>query len=396
MKPLAILEGQADFSLVLGGPLFQLFRRAHLSGDALELARRRMLVVTGVAWLPLLLLSAFAGNALGDTIGIAFLHDIEAQVRFLIALPILIGAELVVHLRIRPIVAEFVKRRIVVAEDLPRFHEAIATTRRARNSVIGELVLLALVYTLGPWVWQSQVALGSASWYAVPGDEQMQLTSAGYWHFFVSVPIFHFILLRWYLRFLLWFWLLWRVSRLNLRLIPIHPDRAAGLGFLGASTDAFAPILFAQVAVLAGVVASQILHAGLSLMDFRVQLAGFVVFLVVVILIPLTVFAPHLARARRQGSGDFGRLASRYGKAFEDKWVHGGASADEALLGSADIQSLADLGNSYAVVQAMRFAPFGFKEATTLIGAAAVPLLPLTLTIFSLEELVGHAIKVVF
>ena len=396
VKPLAILEGQADFSLVLGGPLFKLFRRAHLSGDALELARRRMLVITGIAWLPLLLLSAFAGNALGDTVGIAFLHDIEAQVRFLIALPILIGAELVVHLRIRPIVAEFVKRRIVVAEDLPRFHEAIAATLRARNSVIGELVLLALVYTLGPWVWQSQVALGSASWYAVPGDEQMQLTSAGYWYFFVSVPIFHFILLRWYLRFFLWFWLLWRVSRLNLRLNPIHPDRAAGLGFLGASTDVFAPILFAQVAVLAGVVASQIFYAGHNLMDFRVQLAGFVAFLVVVVLVPLTVFTSHLARARREGLVDLGRLASRYVKAFDEKWVRDAMPADDALLGSGDIQSLADLGNSYAVVQEMRSAPFGFKDVTTLAATAIVPLLPLTLTIFSLEELVGHAIRVVF
>ena len=396
MKPLAILEGQADFSLVLGGPLFQLFRRAHLSGDALELVRRRVLVITGVAWLPLLLLSAFSGNALGDAIGIPFLHDIEAQVRFLIALPILIAAELVVHLRIRPIVAEFVKRRIVIPEDLPRFHEAIASTLRARNSVIGELVLLVLVYTFAPWVWHSQVALGTATWYALPGAAQMELTPAGYWYFFVSIPIFHFILLRWYLRFLLWFWLLWRVSRLNLRLIPIHPDRAAGLGFLGASTNAFAPILFAQVAVLAGVVASQIFYAGHNLMDFRVQLAGFVAFLVVVVLVPLTVFTPHLARARGQGLGDFGRLASRYVKAFDDKWVRGAVPADDALLGSGDIQSLADLGNSYAVVQEMRFAPFGFKDAATLAGTAAVPLLPLTLTIFSLEELVGHAIRVVF
>ena len=35
------LEATPDFSLVLGGPLFQLFRRAHLSGDALELMHRR-------------------------------------------------------------------------------------------------------------------------------------------------------------------------------------------------------------------------------------------------------------------------------------------------------------------------------------------------------------------
>jgi len=46
-----------DFSLVLGGPLYQLWRWSRLSGDALELLRRRVFVLTVVAWAPLLLLS---------------------------------------------------------------------------------------------------------------------------------------------------------------------------------------------------------------------------------------------------------------------------------------------------------------------------------------------------
>ncbi len=50
-----------DFSLVLGGPLFQIIRRAHLSGNALELARRRTVAISLFAWLPLLILSALGG-----------------------------------------------------------------------------------------------------------------------------------------------------------------------------------------------------------------------------------------------------------------------------------------------------------------------------------------------
>src|SRR5687767_15010280 len=97
-KP-AILEEQSDFSLVLGGPLFQLFRRMHMSGDALELMRRRIVIITCVAWVPLLLLSALSGHTLGDKVAVPFLYDIEAHARFLIALPILIAAELAVHSR---------------------------------------------------------------------------------------------------------------------------------------------------------------------------------------------------------------------------------------------------------------------------------------------------------
>jgi hypothetical protein len=394
-KP-AILDEHLDFSLVLGGPLFQFFQRAHLSGERLEFMRRRVLVVACVAWVPILLLSAYEGHALGGAIKIPFLHDIEAHVRFLIALPILIAAELIIDQRIRPVVRQFVERRIVVPAELTKFNSAIDATRRVRNSAIVEVALLVLVYTLGLWVWRSQNALGGASWYAIPEGGQLHLTLAGYWYVFVSLPIFQFILVRWYLRFFIWFRFLWQVSRLHLRLIPTHPDRAAGLGFLGTGTYAFAPILFAQGAMLAGLIASQIFYAGQNLLSFKMPVAGLVAFFLVIILSPLLVFSQHLARVKRQGLGDYGRLANRYVQAFDEKWIEGVAPADDELLGSGDIQSLADLGNSYTVIQEMRLVPFGLKDVGRLAAATLAPLVPLTLTIFSLEELVGHLIKVLF
>ena len=135
----AILDDHPDFSLVLGGPLFQLFRRAHLSGDTLELLRRRVLIIASVAWLPLLLLSALEGHALDGALKIPFLYDIEAHVRFLITVPVLIFAELVVHQRIRAAVRQFVERGIVTPELRAKFDAAIESTMRARNSVIERL-----------------------------------------------------------------------------------------------------------------------------------------------------------------------------------------------------------------------------------------------------------------
>ena len=386
---------RTDFSLVLGGPLFQLFRRAHLSGDALQLLRRRILVIACVAWLPLLVLSAFAGNVEGG-VKVPFLYDIEAHVRFLVALPILVAAELVVHLRLRPVVEQFVERGIVVAADLPRFRGIVESILRLRNSAVAELVLAVVVFTLGFWVWRSQVALETATWYAAPDGAGMRFTPAGYWYVFVALPIFQFLLLRWYLRFFLWFWFLWRVSRLDLRLVPTHPDRSAGLGFLGRSTQAFVPILIAQGAVLAALIANQIFYAGQTLMAFKFEGLGLVAFFLIAILSPLIVFTPALARAKRQGLTEYGALASRYVGEFETKWLRGGAPVDEGLLGSADIQSLADLGNSYTVVQEMRVVPFTFKDAIGLAIATAVPLLPLVLTMFSLEEVLARLAKVLF
>ena len=123
---------------------------------------------------------------------------------------------------------------------------------------------------------------------------------------------------------------------------------------------------------------------------------GFVAFFVAVVLSPLTVFSPQLVRAKRQGLGDFGRLASRYARGFEEKWMQRPRRQEEELLGSADIQSLADLATAYAIVQEMRFVPFGWKDVIALAIATAVPLAPLALTIFSPQELAGQLIKVLF
>src|SRR5215469_8613152 len=92
-----------DFSLVLGGPLFQLLRKAHLEGDALELLHRRIIACIVIVWLPLLVLSMF-GAVTRDAGRVSFFRDIEVHARLLVALQILIGAELLVNSRIRPVV----------------------------------------------------------------------------------------------------------------------------------------------------------------------------------------------------------------------------------------------------------------------------------------------------
>ena len=388
------LQESDDFSLVLGGPLFQLFRRSHLAGDHLELLHRRIVIITVIAWLPLLILATFGPHP-ASIKGISFFHDVEVHVRFLVALPILIGAELLVHLRIRPVVRRFVERRIVLPEDLPRYHAAIQSAVRLRNSIPFEVSLLLFVYTFGLWLWHNRIGPDTSTWYAMPGG-RWHLTPAGYWYVFVSIPILQFILLRWYMRLFIWFRFLWQVSRINLNLIPTHPDRCAGIAFLGKSVYAFGPILFAQGAMLAGLIATRVLYRGESLLSFKLQIGGFVAFFVFAILGPLLMFTPRMASARRKGLADYGLLAQRYVESFEQKWVLRDPSSSEELLGAADIQSLADLGNSYGLVRDMRSVPFGLEDITRLAAATGAPLVPLLLTIFSPEELILRIIKVVF
>ena len=199
--------------------------------------------------------------------------------------------------------------------------------------------------------------------------------------------------MQWFFRLLLWFGFLWRVARLNLQLVPTHPDRAGGLGFLGRSAYGFAPILFAQGAILSGVIASRIFHEGKSLLAFRLDAAGLILLCILLVLAPLAVFAPRLVQSKKQGLREYGLLANHYVRQFDEKWIRGRAPSGEALVGSADIQSLADLGNSYALVNAMRPVPFSLQIAMSLALMTVAPLLPLTLTVIPLEKVIEHLIK---
>jgi hypothetical protein len=388
-----------DFSLVLGGPLFQLLVRSHLATPALDLMKRRIVFLSMFAWLPLLLLSLVDGKALGS-VGLPFLSDIEMHARFLLALPLLIVAEIMVHQRTRLVVGQFTDRGIISVEVLPKFKEVIDSAMKLRNSVVIELILVILVFVAGNYLWSKasgmeKIGSSAGTWLTSTAGIGAQLSPAGYWYSFVSRPLFQFILLRWYFRLFIWARFLWQTSRLELNLIPTHPDRAAGLGFLGTSSTAFAPLLMAHGALLAGLMANPIFFAGAKMTDFKMEIFGAVAILLLLVLGPLLVFSPRLMRAKRTGLREYGTLASRYVSEFDLKWVRGGADDDEALIGSGDIQSLADLGNSFQVVRDIKPFPFGRDTVIQLVVVTLLPVSPLVLTMIPLEELIMKLIGAV-
>jgi len=386
--PLAQAAG--DFSLVLGGPLYQLWRRTRLAGDTLQqLLLRRVIALTALAWLPLLLLSVAEGHAWGESVKLPFLHDVEIHVRLLLALPLLIVAELIVHQRMRPVVAQFLERGLIPDAALAQFDAAIAAAMRLRNSITAEVLLIAFVYVVGVgFFWRTQVALDVTSWYGVPADGRLQPSLAGWWLGCVTLPLWQFLLLRWYFRLFVWARFLWQVSRIELNIVPTHPDQCGGMGFLELVSYALAPLLLAQGVALAGLIADQIFFAGAKLPAFKLELVGLVAVLVFAVLGPLLVFSPQLVAARRRGMLEYGALAQRQVRELEDKWLRGGAPAGEPLTGN--------VGGSFAAVKAMRPSPFGMRTVLQLAVVTLVPVVPLTLTMISLEELVMRLLKIIF
>lgn len=384
-----------DFSLIPGGPLYQLLLKTRLAQAPLGLVRRRMLLFAGLAWLPLLILSLIDGRAL-DGVDLPFLADVGAYARFLVALPMLMLAELTVHGVMQPIISNFRERGLISGASVPQFNAAIDAALRLRNSVPAEIVILVLVYALGPWLWTHGLAVHTDTWYATVVGDQAKATPAGWWFVLVSAPIFQFLLLRWYFRLAIWWRLLWHISRSPPELNALHPDRAGGIGFLGGSMYAFLPILFAQSVVVSGIVFTRVLNGSHVLTDFVGEIAVLAVLLVAQIIAPLLFFTPLLIDARTAAMAKLGRLAMTYARAFGHKWLGPELPAAEPLLGSADIQSLADLASSYDIVRGMRPVPFGLPLLLYTVMTVVLPFAPLVLMAVPFTELVTGVVNMLF
>lgn len=310
---------ERNFSLVPGGPLFRLLLRAHMADSELRLVHRRLALALLVMWAPVIALAAWQGGLVGP--GRTVMNDIGFQLRFLVAAPLLILAELVVHRRMRLIVGQFRARELIGPGQAARFDDAIAGALRLRDSVVAEVALLVFVYAAGGFFTLHRYeALRGAAWYAA-GDGGGRLSAAGLWLVFVSLPLIQFLLLRWYFRLFIWAGFLWRMARLDLDLNVTHPDKAAGLGFLGDSLAAFIPIALAHGVLFSGMIADRIFFAGARLTDFKMQVASGAVLLLVAFAGPLGLFALRMARVKRVGLIDYGALGERYVRDFRDKWL---------------------------------------------------------------------------
>ncbi len=247
---------------------------------------------------------------MGPAVKVPFLFDVDMHVRFLVSLPILIAAELIVHQRTRIVVEQFVEQGLVPDSLRARFDAAIASAMKLRNSIVAELLLVAFVYGVGIFVvWRYYMVLEVPTWYATPQADRVQPKLAGWWYFFVSLPIYQFILLRWYFRLFVWTRFMWQMSRLPLAYQPLHPDGNGGVGFLAGVTRAFAPILFAQGALLAGQLPTRSCTQGRSLTSYYVEIVLTVAFAVFIVTCAFAPVRAPPAAAKRQGVREYAQLA---------------------------------------------------------------------------------------
>src|SRR5262249_5170578 len=104
--PLVLTEGGP------GAAILRFLRVAPLGQGTVRTA----VILAGIAWVPLFLLATIEG-LLRTGATIPFLYDIGAHVRFLVAVPLLVLAEVPIGARLRKVVSNFIVAGIVRERD---------------------------------------------------------------------------------------------------------------------------------------------------------------------------------------------------------------------------------------------------------------------------------------
>jgi hypothetical protein len=382
------------FLLTEGGPLFRLEQRVGLIQANSTLILRRALLSILLTWVPLLILSALQGNATGQLVPVPFLYDFAAHARFLVAVPLLLLAETILGPRLAHATSHFIESGLLTEKDFSGFDRAIGRGLKWRDSTAVEVVLIFIAYAFTA-VGLVSTAVHVSTWYVVRSSTGAALSWSGWWFVLFCVPLFQFLTLRWLWRLFLWAQFLWRMNNMDLQLVPTHPDEAGGLAFVGEAQRFFGVILLAYSVTVAGVLADWVIYDRYPLPHFVAAIAIYVFASVTIVLIPLLVFSGTLLKVKRLGIYQYGTLGTEYTSSFHKKWIIGPRTPEEILLGTGDIQSLADLGNGFAFVEKMKAVPMGPRTPLHLALACLIPMSPLLLTMMPLEALLKMLFKVI-
>jgi hypothetical protein len=244
--------------------------------------------------------------------------------------------------------------------------------------------------------WVPLAVLATAQGHALSADR------AGSWlldfgvHVLVSLPLLLVLCLGWLWRLFLWGWFLWRLSRLDLRLVPAHPDQVAGLKFVGYSVRAFSLFGFALGVIAAGRVAVRVVHTGVSPLAFAHVVIGLVVCVVHLCSGPLLVFTGKLLEAWRRGIFAYGALASDVGRQFEHKWLKRTEAIDAGALEVPDFSATTDLYQLVSNVYQVWLVPLDLKSLGLLVIATLLPFLPVVFTVVPLKVIFAELTHLLF
>jgi hypothetical protein len=382
-----LIPASTEVSLVRGG----LFYRAQHAIGLIRPHRwnlvRRTTILLAVGWLPLFLITAITNP---DAM-LSLLKDYRVHSRILVAVPVLLIAEVLMDGRFRTVFAHIRTAGLLGASDLSCMDDIVARIVRLRDSFLPESVILLLVIFHTATAYRGLV--DAAPWLGRGTGAEFHLTAAGWYGVVVGTSIFQFLLGLGLWRWLLWTFFAFTLSRTNLKLVATHPDQHGGLGFLGLTSAAFAPIAFSATAVIAATWRNEILYHGAHLMNFKLPGIVLVAVIALVALGPLAFFVPRLAALRRKGILEYGILGQFHSAEFHEKWILHRAGHETEFLVAPESSTLADYGQAYQRIEKMNAFLADKGALYTLAGALIIPALPMILAEVPVAVVLGDLLR---
>ena len=350
---------------------------------------RRAIAYALVTWLPIAVWVAFAGRAVSGTVDEPLLQHFGVNVRCLIAIPLLVLAEGMAHATMQRLLPQFVRAGLV--EDKADFVETLQGVARLRDRTLPWVVIAALVLAwtiLAPDTHQGHDLL----WAGGEGRAS-SVGFGGWWYLYVARPVYLTLALAWLWRIVLAFVLFKRLAALPLSLVPTHPDRVGGLGFLESMPTAFALAILAFSAVYSAGWAHDVLYHGMNVASLKVPVGGFLVLVAVVFLAPLVVFGGPLRRTKRAALLDYGALVADHGRTVHHRWIDKKPVEDDTLISAPEIGPVADVQAIYEAVQKMRPIPIGKSTLLAVLVPALIPVLVVVSLQVPIGQLLLHILK---
>ncbi|OHB56548.1 MAG: hypothetical protein A2Y07_09525 [Planctomycetes bacterium GWF2_50_10] len=377
------------------GLLGRIFIRTGLTRPGKIIILLRILLAWSLAWIPLLVLSIMQGQAYDKNLKIPFLYDFAAHVRFFFAVPIFILSDFFLAPRVKDTILGFLNAGLIKDGQRQIYFSGIKKMQRLNSSIISDIAILFIVISATLLGLQTGISLEAQSWQKTISDDTVRISAAGWWLVHVSIPVWQFFLLRWLWHVYIYSTFLFNVAKLDLALIPTHPDRVGGLHFLSLGQKWLMPFVFVISAALASDMGTKIVFQNAQFLQFRYDILLFIVLMGLFVVAPLILFTPRLILTRRTGLITYGVLAAEYVRSFDNKWIKN-AKKDESILGSSDIQSLADLANSYSVIMEMKSIPLDKNFAMALLTVILTPFIPLLLSAYAAKDILGVIKRIIF
>jgi hypothetical protein len=383
LKDGPVAAPENTFSL-LDDPLMRLLRALHLAPRDGFRAPRRALLGALVTWLPIVAWAAATGRLRelawsGGTVRHLVLHF-----RCLVAIPLLILSEPIADRIIGAIVGNFPASGLILDDDRPAFARVVRSVKRLRDSRLAWSLIVGLVL--------ATTLLGSHHALAAEAADATLIGFGNTWATFVVRPLFLLMLLAWLWRLLLTWNLFVRIARLDLQLVPSHPDRVGGLGFVELQPAAFSLVVFTLSGVVCASVAEQIVEQQGHLAQFQAPLIALVVLLVVVFLCPLTAFGQRLRRTKMLARFQYGTLAGRHVRGLHRRWVEGLDVGDDPILSAPEIGPAADVATLYELAARMRPLPIALVPLVAVLLPAVLPLLPVATLEIPLKDILAKVL----